>query len=86
VSSDRKLTLQLIVHLNIFHMKKGYIIGLVAAAAVGAVAGLLLAPEKGKDLRKKISDKGIDLTNKMKETFKNGKEKFNAKKEEMFEV
>ena len=67
-------------------MKKGYIIGLVAAAAVGAVAGLLLAPEKGKDLRKKITDKGVDLTNKMKETFKNGKEKFNAKKEEIFEV
>ncbi|HMO32216.1 MAG TPA: YtxH domain-containing protein [Lacibacter sp.] len=64
-------------------MKKGYIIGLVAAAAAGALAGLLLAPEKGKDLRKKITDKGVDLTNKMKDTLKNGTERF---KKEVMEV
>ncbi|MFN4284475.1 MAG: YtxH domain-containing protein [Lacibacter sp.] len=67
-------------------MKKGYIIGLVAAAAAGAIAGLLLAPEKGKDLRKKIVDKGVDLTAKLKDTVKNGAEKFRKEAKEVMEV
>jgi gas vesicle protein len=32
------------------------ILGLIGAAAVGAAVGLLLAPEKGSDLRKNIKD------------------------------
>lgn len=67
-------------------MKKSYLIGLVAAAAAGAIAGVLLAPEKGKDLRKKMLDKGLDLSNKMKETLKNGVEKFRKDAKETMEV
>jgi len=32
------------------------ILGVTLAAAAGAVIGMLLAPEKGKDLQKKIAD------------------------------
>lgn len=67
-------------------MKKSYLIGLVAAAAAGAIAGVLLAPEKGKDLRKKMLDKGLDLSNKMKETLKTGVEKFRKDAKETMEV
>ena len=35
------------------------ILGMLAAAAAGAAVGILLAPEKGRDLRRKIKD-GID--------------------------
>ncbi|MBO9199275.1 MULTISPECIES: YtxH domain-containing protein [Niastella] len=35
------------------------ILGMLAAAAAGAAIGVLLAPEKGSDLRRKIKD-GID--------------------------
>ena len=36
------------------------ILGIVGAAAVGVAIGMLLAPEKGADIRKKISDTACD--------------------------
>ncbi len=57
--------------------KSKVLAGLLVGAAAGAVLGLLLAPEKGSDTRKKISDKknkfGEDLKTKfgeVKETIK----------------
>ncbi len=57
--------------------KSKVLAGLLVGAAAGAVLGLLLAPEKGSDTRKKLSDKknklGEDLKNKfgeVKETIK----------------
>lgn len=38
-----------------------FIIGLTIAAAAGAAIGMLLAPEKGKDLQKKLKDEAEDL-------------------------
>jgi gas vesicle protein len=44
-------------------MKTGKaILGVVAGLAAGAVLGVLFAPEKGSDTRKKITKKGKDLT------------------------
>lgn len=50
------------------------ILGLIGAAAVGAAVGLLLAPEKGSDLRKNISDRAGKLTDKLSETFRNSRD------------
>jgi gas vesicle protein len=42
--------------------KTKIILGLVGAAAAGVVIGLILAPEKGTDLRAKISQRAGDWT------------------------
>lgn len=38
-----------------------FIIGLTVAAAAGAAIGMLLAPEKGSDLQKKLKEEAEDL-------------------------
>ena len=50
------------------------ILGIVGAAAVGVAVGLLLAPEKGADLRAKISQKAGDWTGQLSDLFSNAKE------------
>jgi gas vesicle protein len=45
---------------------KHILIGMVAAAAVGALVGTLFAPDKGTETRRKIRDTADDLVNKMK--------------------
>jgi len=67
-------------------MKKNYVIGLLAAAAVGVIAGVLLAPAKGKDLRNQIKDKSRDLANKVRSNLKNGMETFSGKESESAEI
>ena len=49
------------------------ILGLVGAAAVGAAVGLLLAPEKGSDIRKNIKDQAGKWTDKLSEVWQNGR-------------
>jgi gas vesicle protein len=49
------------------------ILGLVGAAAVGAAVGMLLAPEKGSDIRKNLKDQAGKLTDKLNEMWQNGK-------------
>lgn len=63
-------------------MKKNYVIGLLAAAAVGVIAGVLLAPAKGKDLRNQIKDKSVDLANKVKSGLHNGMERVSSLRKE----
>ncbi|MDF3027276.1 MAG: hypothetical protein K0S23_1583 [Fluviicola sp.] len=48
---------------------------LVAGAAVGLAAGILLAPEKGKKTRAKLMDDAKDLTNKLKDKANDFKDK-----------
>ena len=50
-------------------------LGILGAAAVGAALGVLFAPEKGSDTRKKIASKGNDL----KGSIKDGVNNFMAK-------
>ncbi len=45
------------------------LLGFLAGAAVGALAGILLAPEKGSETRKKISQKTNDLGDSLKGSF-----------------
>lgn len=44
--------------------------GFVIGAAVGAVCGLVLAPEKGEETRKKLVEKGKKLADKVNEQLK----------------
>jgi hypothetical protein len=50
------------------------ILGLIGAAAVGAAVGMLLAPEKGSDLRKNISDTAGKWSDKLSETLRSSRD------------
>jgi gas vesicle protein len=51
-------------------MSSGKIIaGVAAGVAAGVVLGVLFAPEKGADIRRKISQKGNDLKDSIKTKF-----------------
>lgn len=55
------------LHLNFTIMKaKNILVGMIAAAAVGALVGTLFAPDKGEETRRKIRDTADDWMNKMK--------------------
>lgn len=49
------------------------ILGLVGAAAAGVVIGLLIAPEKGSDMRKKVGDTAGDWAGRLSDLFANAK-------------
>jgi gas vesicle protein len=49
------------------------ILGLVGAAAAGAIVGLLLAPEKGSDMRKKVGDTASDWAGRLSDLFTSAK-------------
>jgi len=51
------------------------ILGLVGAAAVGIAVGILLAPEKGSDARKKIAETANDIASRVGEWVNTGKDK-----------
>ena len=48
---------------------------MIAAAAAGAAIGLLFAPEKGSDLRKRIKNTASDWMDDLNEVLATGKEK-----------
>ncbi|MBL0146256.1 MAG: YtxH domain-containing protein [Chitinophagaceae bacterium] len=61
----------------------GKILASVAAGiAAGAVLGILFAPDKGIETRRKISDQGKKLADGVKNKFNKGKDRLNEFKEE----
>lgn len=49
------------------------ILGLVGAAAAGVIVGLLVAPEKGADMRKKVGDTASDWAGRLSDIFNKAK-------------
>ena len=70
--------------------KTNILLGFIAGAAVGAALGILFAPEKGKETRRKISEKSNDLADNIKDKFSDlvdgVKEKFSTLKSEAEDV
>jgi gas vesicle protein len=61
----------------------GKILAAVAAGiAAGAVLGILFAPDKGSETRRKINEQGKKLADDLKDKLHKGKEKFDDLKEE----
>ena len=56
---------------------------LLFGAAVGSLIGILFAPDKGSETRKKISSKGNDLTDAVKEKFDAIVDKFKKEVEDV---
>lgn len=59
---------------------------MAVGAAVGAIAGILLAPDKGSETRRKMKEQGRKVADNLKEKFNHGKEKVNGMKEEIEQV
>jgi gas vesicle protein len=49
--------------------KRNVLIGALAGLAVGAILGVLFAPAKGSETRRKISDKGNEFAESLKNRF-----------------
>ena len=54
--------------------KSKVILGLVGAAAAGVLVGILLAPDKGTEVRKKISQTAGDWASQLTDIFNNAKD------------
>ena len=52
------------------------LLGILGAAAAGVVIGMILAPEKGEDLRSSIKSSAGDFTRKLGDLLARGREKY----------
>lgn len=69
-------------------MKKNskILIALGAGIAIGGLLGILFAPRKGSESRKKIANKGNDLAEKVKDTINKGKDAIGGLKDEARQI
>lgn len=57
------------------------ILAIVGAAAAGAIIGMLVAPEKGSDLRKRVADTAGDWSNQLSQLLAQGKDQLEKMKQ-----
>ena len=65
---------------------KKVLAAVAAGIAAGALLGVLFAPDKGTQTRKKISKKGEKITDDVKDKFNKGKNKFNDMKDKVGQI
>jgi gas vesicle protein len=53
------------------------LLGFIAGAAIGGALGILLAPDKGSETRRRISEKGSEIGDSIADFGESVKEKFN---------
>jgi len=61
------------------------ILGFIAGVSIGAIAGILLSPEKGSDTRRKIADRTSEFGNSLVDCFTDfikGNKKVTTRKED----
>lgn len=54
-----------------------FLLGALAGVAIGAVAGVLMAPDKGSETRRKLAQKGTDMAGGLKDKYSGLKSKYN---------
>lgn len=59
------------------------LLAFAAGAAVGAIAGILLAPDKGSETRRKMREGGEELANDLRKRFEAAKKQFESLQKEM---
>lgn len=62
------------------------LIALGAGIAIGGLLGVLFAPGKGAETRKKLSNAGNDLADKIKDNLDKGKEAITGLKDEVEQI
>jgi gas vesicle protein len=61
--------------------KTKVVLGILGAAAAGVVIGLLIAPEKGSDMRKRVKKTAGDWADQLTSLFNNGRAEYDELKE-----
>lgn len=59
------------------------LLAIAAGAVAGIIIGVLFAPDKGSETRRKIREEGEKLADSIKNKFCGAKEKFNDRKEDI---
>ena len=63
-----------------------FLVGLFAAAAAGAALGLLMAPKKGAETRKDISDKINEISDQLRQLGRKAKSHANNIQDDLYDI